>query len=232
MSIITPRLLAIANMIFDGEIVADIGTDHAYLPIYLVKAGKATKIYATDIAKEPLSIAKTNLMNFNVIDDVELILADGIKWIKQKNIKISSCIIAGMGSSSILNILKNDNENIDCYVICSTTDLLLIRKWIKQNKYFIETETLVIDNEIIYEIIKINKFAGYKIKTKLDLFFGPIIRRKENNDLLRQNLYKEEQKITTLMNEIPKKTKNYKQFLKRKKLINKMLKKEKKNVKT
>ena len=79
MSIITPRLLAIANMIFDGEIVADIGTDHAYLPIYLVKAGKATKIYATDIAKEPLSIAKTNLMNFNVIDDVELILADGIK---------------------------------------------------------------------------------------------------------------------------------------------------------
>gem|GEM_PF-5452329 len=66
----------------------------------------------------------------------------------------------------------------------------------------------------------------------MDLFFGPIIRRKENNDLLRQNLYKEEQKITTLMNEIPKKTKNYKQFLKRKKLINKMLKKEKKNVKT
>lgn len=231
MSIVTPRLLALANMVSDGEIVADIGTDHAYLSIYLAKSGRVPKIYATDVGQNPLQVAKNNILGFGVSDKVETILADGIGWIKDQDVKISSCIIAGMGSTTILEILKNDNDNIDCYVISSNTDVEPLRKWAKQKKYYIESEVLVLDNDIIYEIIKINKFAGQKIRSQFDILFGPILAKTKNNQLLEQKLYLEEQKLMSLLSKIPKKDKKYKQFMKKKKLINKMLKKEKKNVK-
>ncbi|ARU91457.1 tRNA: m1A22 methyltransferase [Spiroplasma clarkii] len=196
MSIVTPRLFAIANLISDGEVVADIGTDHAYLPIYLAKSGHVTKVYATDIAKKPLQVAKNNIQSFAVSDKVQPVLADGIEWFKEKRIKISSCIIAGMGANTILEILKKDHEFIDCYVLAPNTDVEPLRRWVKKNKYYIETETLVLDNEIIYEIIKVNKFAGHKVKSKFDLFFGPILSKTKNNALLEQKLYLEEQKLS------------------------------------
>ncbi|AGR41407.1 tRNA (adenine(22)-N(1))-methyltransferase [Spiroplasma taiwanense] len=223
MSFLTPRLFALASMVSEGEIVADIGTDHAYLPIFLAKDGKAKKIYATDVALKPLSVAKNNIASFGVSDKVETMLADGIEWTIPNNIKLDSCIIAGMGSSTILDILKKDNVNIDCYIIASNTNLEPIRKWAKQKKYFIEKELLIEDNKIIYELIKINKFAGYKIKNQLDVLFGPIL-RKDNNKLFLQKWLKEEQKILDLLKQIPVKDKKSKEFLKYKKNINKILK--------
>ncbi|QGS52097.1 tRNA (adenine(22)-N(1))-methyltransferase [Spiroplasma tabanidicola] len=226
MSILTPRLIAISKMISDGEIVADIGTDHGYIAIYLAKDNKAKKIYATDVAEKPLSVAKNNILSFGVSDRIETLLTDGIGWTKQKNIKITSCIIAGMGSNTVLNILKEDNDNIDCYVISSNTNAENIRLWVKEKKYYIESENIIKDNDIIYEVFKINKFAGQKIKSKKDVIFGPIISKNKNNSLFIEKWMIEEQKLVSLLNQIPKKDKNFKRFMKRKKLISKMLKKE------
>ncbi|QEH62046.1 tRNA (adenine22-N1)-methyltransferase [Spiroplasma chinense] len=229
MSFLTPRLFAIANMISDREVVADIGTDHAYLSIYLAKDKRASKIFATDINEKPLAVAKNNIMSFGVADKIELLLADGIEWIREKDLKISSCIMAGMGSGTILKILEDDCKNIDCYVISSNTDVEPIRKWAKSKKYFIEREEIILDNDIIYEIIKINKFAGQKIKTKEDLIFGPILYKTKHNQYFLTKWMEEEQKLTTLLNQIPKNEKKYKEFLKRKNIITKMLKKENSN---
>ncbi|QBQ07892.1 tRNA: m1A22 methyltransferase [Spiroplasma gladiatoris] len=226
MSILTPRLLAITKMISDGEVVADIGTDHGYIAIYLAKDNKAKKIYATDISEKPLSVAKNNIASFGVSEKIETILANGISWTKSKEIKISSCIIAGMGSNTILNILQDDNENIDCYVISSNTNAENIRQWVKDKKYFIENENIIKDNDIIYEIFKINKFAGHKIKSTKDIMFGPIISKQTEKKLFIEKWMYEEQKIISLLNQVPKNDKNYKKFMKRKKMITKMLKKE------
>ncbi|AHI53067.1 tRNA (adenine(22)-N(1))-methyltransferase [Spiroplasma culicicola] len=226
MSFLTPRLFAIASMVSYGEVVADIGTDHAYLSIYLAKDSKAVKIYATDINEKPLQTAKNNILSFGVKDKVETILANGIEWTKEQDIKINSCIIAGMGSTTILDILKMDNNNIDCYIISSNTGVEPIRQWAKQKKYFIESESIIIDNEIIYEIIKINKFAGQKIKSKQDLLFGPILKKDTTNQLFVQKWMSEEQKIMELIKQIPKKEKKVKLLKQKQKLISKMLKKE------
>jgi tRNA (adenine22-N1)-methyltransferase len=78
MSFLTPRLFAIAKMVDIEDVVADIGTDHAYLPIYLAKDNKAKKIYACDINEKPLEVAKHNINSFDVKDKIELILSDGI----------------------------------------------------------------------------------------------------------------------------------------------------------
>ncbi|AOG60615.1 tRNA: m1A22 methyltransferase [Spiroplasma helicoides] len=227
MSFLTPRLFAITGMISDGETVADIGTDHGYIAIYLAKDNKANKIFATDIAEQPLNVAKNNINSFGVSEKIETILADGISWVKEKNVKISSCIIAGMGSNTVLQILKEDNDNIDCYVISSNTNAESIRLWVKKKKYFIESETLVKDNGLIYEIFKINKFAGHKVKSKKDIIFGPIIIKNPKNSLFIEKWLNEEQKLVTLISKIPKSEVKYKQFTKRRKFIAKMLKKEK-----
>ncbi len=226
MNFLRPRLLTIASLVSDGEVVADIGTDHAYLSIYLAKANKAKKIYATDIAKKPLEVAKNNIYSFNVSDKVETLLENGISWTKSRNIKISSCIIAGVGSSTILDILKNDNDNIDCYIISSNTNLEPIREWVKKNKYYVEKEVIVLDNDIIYELMKVNKYAGQKIRTKQDLVFGPILKKDKQNKLFLERWMKEEQKLHLLLTKIPEHTKKHKQYKKRERFIKKMLKKE------
>ncbi|ALD66626.1 tRNA (adenine(22)-N(1))-methyltransferase [Spiroplasma cantharicola] len=223
MSFLTPRLFSLAKLITEGEVVADIGTDHAYLPIYLAKDGKAKKIYATDVAKKPLDVAKNNIASFGVADKVETILADGIQWTISNEIKLDSCIIAGMGSTSILDILKHDNENIYSYVIAPNTNLEPIRSWAKKMKYFVENEIIIEDNKIIYEIIKINKFAGTKIKNKKDIIFGPLLQREKNNKLFLQKWLEEEQKLLNLLKHIPKKDVKYKETLKKQKIISKLL---------
>lgn len=129
-----------------------------------------------------------------------------------------------MGSTSILDILKKDNENIYSYIIASNTGLEEIRNWTKQKKYFVEKEIIVEDNKIIYEIIKINKYAGIKIKRKKDILFGPLLLKDKKNKLFLQKWLEEEEKLFKLLQKIPKKDKKYKKIMKRKKQISKFLK--------
>jgi tRNA (adenine22-N1)-methyltransferase len=226
MSFLTPRLFAIAKMVDIEDVVADIGTDHAYLPIYLAKDNKAKKIYACDINEKPLEVAKHNINSFDVKDKIELILSDGISWLKHRPaIHINECIIAGLGSNTMLDILKNDSDQIDCYILASQTSFDSIREWVKKNKYFIEQETIVLDNEILYEVIKVNKFAGTKVKNKLDILFGPIL-RKEINQLFLDKWVSEEAKLRNLLIQVPEQDNKHKQIQKKLKLLGKFINKE------
>lgn len=225
MSFLTPRLFAIAKMIEMEEVVADIGTDHAYLPIYLAKDSKAQKIYACDINKGPLEVAKHNINSFGVAEKIELVQADGISWLADRDVHINECIIAGMGSTTILDILKNDSNKVDCYIIASNTALEPIRRWAKEKKYFIEQETILVDNEIIYEVIKINKFAGVKVKNNLDMIFGPILRREAGQTFI-DKWVSEEQKLIELSQKIPKAEKRFKEIKKQIKVLSKFVNKE------
>ncbi len=215
-------------MVSDGEnIIADIGSDHAYLAIYLAKSAKVKKIFATELNDGPYEITKTNIRNFGVAHIVEAIKADGLKWIEDKKISISSVIIAGMGTTTILKILENDSKFIDCFILSPNTDAFKIRKWVKNKKYFIEDEKLILDNEIIYELIKVNKYAGKKIKNYKDLFFGPILRKtSKDNRLFTQKWILEEEKYTKLLTTIPNDNLNFKKYTKLKKIIGKYINKE------
>lgn len=221
--LITPRLLAICKMIKDEESVADIGTDHAYVPIYLKKDMNSTikKLYASDISKGPLDAARTNIKAFGFEKEIQLILGDGIKWINDYKVKINTCIIAGLGSNTILNILEEDSDNIDCYIISCNTAVAPIRKWAKSKRYKIEEEVLVSDNDIIYEIIKINKNGGVKIKNKSDIIFGPILRKQKPSKVYFEKWLLEEQRQNDLLVKIPKTEKKHKEILKYKNLLKK-----------
>lgn len=103
---LSPRLLALAQRIPPGCRVADIGTDHARLPIYLVQRGLVKHIIATDIRKGPLSMAAEALAKRGLRDAVELRLGHGAACLHPN--EVDCVLIAGMGGDTIAEILRQD----------------------------------------------------------------------------------------------------------------------------
>ncbi|AHI53736.1 tRNA: m1A22 methyltransferase [Spiroplasma sabaudiense Ar-1343] len=227
MKFLTPRLITVASLINDDDdIIADIGTDHAYLPIYLAKGHKVEYVYASDINKKPFETALQNVKNFGVNNMIEVIHGPGISWIKERsNLQIDCCVISGMGSTTILDILKEDNTKINSYIFSSNTNVLPIRSWVRMNKYFIESEVLVEDNDIIYEIIKVNKFAGKKIRSLREEYFGPLL-IKNRNKLFIEKWATEEEKLNKILVKLPKNDSKIKKIKKELKMIKKHTNKE------
>ncbi len=223
---ISARLYAIAKQIEKGEVVCDIGTDHALLPVFLIKSNLAKKVYAVDLKKAPLNQAKRNIKKYSIpSNDIELILSDGLKWINSKTKTINSCIISGLGGSTILNILNDDCSKIEKYILCPNNNEIVIRKWVKLNKYYIEKEMLVSDNNIIYLIIVINKFIGLKVKNFKDELFGPYMRRHPTKEYFNYWILKYA-KINSYYFKLNKFDKKFKNLNKEKKLIKKELNRE------
>ena len=106
---ISERLKAVAGMVTKGKKVADIGTDHGYVPIYLVENSICSKVYAMDINEGPLKIADKNIAIHGLSDKIETIQSNGME--KLKDNMVDGAIISGMGGDLIVNILKNgENE--------------------------------------------------------------------------------------------------------------------------
>ena len=98
------RLETIASFVTEGYVVADIGTDHGYIPIYLTSNGNCPRAYAMDVNKEPLSRAKTHIEEENAGEVVSCILSDGLHELPQDD--VDSIVIAGMGGDLVVRILS------------------------------------------------------------------------------------------------------------------------------
>ena len=104
------RLETIASFVTEGYVVADIGTDHGYIPIYLTSNGNCPRAYAMDVNKEPLSRAKTHIEEENAGEVVSCILSDGLHELPQDD--VDSIVIAGMGGDLVVRILEQDFDKL------------------------------------------------------------------------------------------------------------------------
>ena len=100
------RLSLAASFVRDGAVIADIGTDHAYLPIHLVLSKKARAAIAADINESPLERARINCEKFEVSDRITLCLADGLRALPLRELSVTDIIICGMGGELIASILN------------------------------------------------------------------------------------------------------------------------------
>ena len=171
---ISPRLLTCASMI-TGRVVCDVGTDHAYLPVWLIQTGKAVRVIATDIRKGPLQAAEETIRRFGIADGIELILSDGFDNVRDHS--ISDAVIAGMGGETIRDILAADSaaflKNGVNLVLQPMTKSELLRVWLAENGYAVTRETAVKDNKI-YCIIQA-KYTGKIIKlSEAESYFGTL----------------------------------------------------------
>ncbi|ATZ17947.1 tRNA (adenine(22)-N(1))-methyltransferase [Mesoplasma melaleucae] len=169
---LSKRLRTIADLIDSCKVVADIGTDHAYLPITLIKEHKAEFAYAVDINEEPLNWAKKNINQNDCNDKIQTILSNGLDFVLNEEIQsIDVLTICGLGSTTILDIIQNDSPKINKYIICSNTEILNIREWVYANKYSVSFENYIIDSQKGYWVIVIEKNENHLLK-KTEILFG------------------------------------------------------------
>ena len=148
---LTPRLALIASLVQDGATVADIGTDHAYIPIYLVNSGIAKHAVASDKSIGPLKIAEENIKLYGCEDKILVLQSDGLAAYAAG--AVDTIIIAGMGGLLIAEILEGNK-----YVAKSAKRLILqpmtagteLREYLVANGYIITDEKVAREKNKFY----------------------------------------------------------------------------------
>ena len=150
---ISERLKCVAGLVNKGARVADIGTDHAYLPIYLVQNGISNKVYACDVRKEPLMRAKLHIDEYGLSDKITTQLCDGLKGINKGD--VDTVTICGMGGKLMKNILKagidklGDNTQL---VLSAQSELRDFRKYLLETGIYIKSEHMLLEDGKYYFI--------------------------------------------------------------------------------
>ena len=176
------RLNSLAQMVDQGARIADIGTDHAYLPIQLVKENKIQFAIASDVAAGPLENAKKDIAAAGLDGNIETRLGAGLDTINSAD-QIDTVIIAGMGGKLITQILN------DAWLKDSIFKTLIlepnigesgVRKWLMSHNYQIKREKIITEAGHTYELIKAEKTNKIVKLTVKELFFGPEILQEKN----------------------------------------------------
>lgn len=152
---LTPRLRAIADQVPDGCRFADIGTDHAYLPVWLLLQGRIEEAIAADLREGPLSRARETAEKWGVARHVSCRLCDGLSSVAPG--EVDTVAIAGMGGETIAAILAaapwtREGTQLLLQPMTSFHDL---RRWLFENGYNIEREHIVREGKRLYTIMTV-----------------------------------------------------------------------------
>lgn len=151
---INDRLLTAVPFVRSGMRFCDIGTDHAYLPIYLIKNGKIDHAIAADINKGPLDKADENICKYGLRDQIDTVLSDGLRKISSDS--VDDIAVFGMGGELIVKIIDEapwvQNEGIRL-ILQPMTHPEKVREYLASNGYRIIGEALSLDRGKIYQTI-------------------------------------------------------------------------------
>jgi tRNA (adenine22-N1)-methyltransferase len=183
---LSERLETVAKYVPKDSKLADIGSDHAYLPSYLVKNGVITYGVAGEVAKGPFQSAEKNVRAEGLTDMISVRMGDGLEVIQPGDV---DCItIAGMGGSLIATILENGKEKLSTIkrlVLQPNLNAIAIRKWLIDNHWELIAEEIIEEDSKIYEILVAEKGEPLKpyrnVNLETGLLVGPfLLQRKEN----------------------------------------------------
>ncbi|MGI6686593.1 MAG: tRNA (adenine(22)-N(1))-methyltransferase [Bacillota bacterium] len=176
---LSKRLSAVAAMIPQGSVVADIGTDHGYLPAYLVMSGVSPYVIATDVNTGPLAAAENLISLLAIEKKIDLRLGDGFSVLRPE--EAETLVLAGMGASTMVKIFEQTP-----LVLSKAKRLILqpmrgtdkIRLWLSKYGWEIQDEELVYEDQIFYEIIAAE--PGHSILSNEEIEIGPVLLKKKH----------------------------------------------------
>lgn len=181
-SVLEERLAQIGKMVDSQSRVADIGTDHAYLPIALVEEGKIDFAIASDVAAGPLDNAKQDIEQAGLEDKIETRLGSGLETLKNSD-QIDTVVIAGMGGKLMTNLLETAHHEEKVYptlILEANIGEPLVRKWLVDHQYEIVEEKIIEVAGHIYEIIKAKLTEAKYNLSDQELEFGPFLLKEKN----------------------------------------------------
>lgn len=150
---LSPRLRLIASLVPQGARAADIGTDHGYIPVWLVQSGVCERVTASDIVIGPLECARRSSAQYGVTESIDFVLSDGLDGCRAG--ETDTVIIAGMGGDTISGILERAEWTKDGVLLLlqPMSKAERLRLWLWENGYKITAERLVRDSGKIYPVI-------------------------------------------------------------------------------
>lgn len=198
---INNRLKKIGDLVDANSFCLDVGCDHAFLDIYLVKQDKNIKAVASDIAEGPINSAKENIKRENLEDKIEVRLGNGLDTYSSG---IDTVIISGMGGRNMIGIFKNNlsiTKKLDTIIISPNNYQEDVKRFLVKCGFYIDDELLVKEGKFIYQIIKLKR--GRKRYSRKEYFFGPVLLEKKGK-LFNDYYLRELKSREILVNLLPK----------------------------
>ncbi len=216
---LSARLKAVAGMVTKGNRVCDVGCDHGYISIYLVKNGVSPYVYAMDVNKGPLLRAKEHILDYGYTDKIETILSDGLVALGDR--ESDALICAGMGGKLIIKILTDGMEQVlkmRELVLQPQSEIHLVREFLRNHGFYIDKEDMIFEDGKYYPMMHVliksdkqndnnslfDKFGPCLLKEKHPVLKDFLEYTKSTLDEINTRLVSEEQtdKITKRIEEI------------------------------
>lgn len=153
---LSKRLYAVTGLVTEGASVADIGTDHGYVPIYLVERGIASKVIAMDVNQGPLNRARMHIVGHGLGDRIETRLSDGLARICPG--EVDTVIVSGMGGPLTIRILQEGKEvaeQLNALILQPQSEICRVRRFLTENGYRIEQEDMVLEDGKYYPVMRV-----------------------------------------------------------------------------
>ncbi|MCC8160453.1 MAG: class I SAM-dependent methyltransferase [Oscillospiraceae bacterium] len=192
---ITPRLKCIIDHT-TGARIADIGTDHAYIPIYLIENNIAEHIIAGDIRRGPVEIARANVHNHNLSDRIEVRLGSGLSVFDKG--EADTVIIAGMGGVLISEIIDEDIEKTkNCRLVLQPMNAQNeLRKYLIGNNFMITDEDIAVEGFKVYNIITAQYGKQEPFKSEIEYHIPKTLK---NHKYYKNLYYKKHREFTKII---------------------------------
>lgn len=200
---LSKRLELVASMVPEKSRVADVGTDHGYIPIALVERGIAAGAIAMDLRPGPLERAKAHIYRAGLGEIINTRLSDGLSKLSPGEADVA--VIAGMGGELIIHILENGRhvwQDMGRFVISPQSDLDKVRRYLKEQGFRFIDEAMVEEEGKFYTVMAVSQSEGVSWSPSWDngcgCLYGPVLIEKKDPVLIRF-LHKEQKRIEEVL---------------------------------
>lgn len=178
---LSQRLKAVAGLVTPGNRLADVGTDHGYIPIYLVETGKIPGGIAMDVNRGPLLRARAHIAEYGLEYRIETRLSDGLDALGEG--EADTVVIAGMGGALTVRILERGIHLLPSFkelILQPQSELCKVREWLLAHGLAIEDEEMVREDGKYYPMMRVVNTEAPSGLTMEELFYGPVLLNKRH----------------------------------------------------
>lgn len=179
------RLRTVAGMVTPGNRLADIGTDHGFVPICLVENGIVPSALAMDVNEGPLRRAEEHIREHGLLDQIETRLSDGLEKLGRD--EADTVLIAGMGGGLTVRILSGGRPDA-CVIPDGVRELVLgpqseissVRRYLASQRWKIADEKMVLEDGKYYQLIRAERGSVSFALTAAEAEYGPVLLRERD----------------------------------------------------